>query len=392
MCLSPVEQYAGSNNDGKGGSVITALRRLLDLRRRAALDEELPGYGHLRCLLTPFIALAFFTLQPRQWWLALAFVAATFVIDLNAEHSPDEKRQPPVDRDAKLFNALLYLLFVIYWVNLALALRMVADVGWVSVQAPAALVLVVLSSSLMAIAAHELIHRRGAREQWMGRLLLCSFFFEHFATEHLRTHHSRVATADDPATARFGEAFWPYLLRNLPAQFVSAWRLGSARCKDRGPPMLRAFGNPVLQGLLVEAALLGTVSALFGWRGLALLLLNAAVVAVIVHAVSYFQHWGLERDGVSPGVHSWDTANRSNLFSMFGMARHADHHLHPNRPYHLLRYVEGSPKLPRAYGGMIWLAVMNNSEFQQRMAAALRALNTPLRTSAESERSSWSAR
>lgn len=338
------------------------------MRGKSAATGTLPGFGHLRCLLTPVLTLAFLLWQPRQWWLILAFVAATFVVDTVAEFSRDERRQPPAHRDRWPFDAMLYALFVVHWVNMFLAVRMVGEAGWWTLQAPAALLLLVLSSALSVIAAHELIHRPGAVERSMGRLLLAGVLFEHFATEHVRTHHAHVGTGDDPATARPGEAFRPYLARNLPAQFTGAWRLETARVAGRGPWLLRPLRNRVAQGVLFEAGLLGTVTAAFGMGGLAMVVANATATVLITHAVSYFQHWGAAGDGV---VYSWDAPGRSNLFSMTGMARHSDHHLHPERPYHQLRYVEDSPKLPRAYGGMIWLAVVDNAKFQRLMAAAL---------------------
>lgn len=334
-------------------------------------NGNLPGVEHLRSLLTPLLTLAFLVLQPQQWWLVLGFAAATFVMDGLAERSAPEKRQPPAQRDARLFDALLYALFAMHWANLYLAVRLVGEIGWLGLQAPVALLLLLLSSSHAVIVAHELIHRPGARERWMGRLLLCSVFYEHFFTEHLRTHHARVGTVDDPATALPGEAFWPYFRRNIPAQLVNAWRLERARIQGRRPAPLSPLHNRVLQGMLLEVGLVVGVFAAFGWNGLSLLLANAAAVLVITHAVFYFQHWGLERDGAVSGVHSWDTVSRSNLFSMIGMSRHADHHLNPGRPYHLLRYVESSPKLPRAYGGMVWLSVVDNARFQRLMNEAL---------------------
>lgn len=371
------------------------------MRAGSDMVGNLPGLGHLRSLLTSLLTLVFLLLQPWQWWLVLAFAAASFAMDGLAEFGRPEKRQPPAQRDGRPFNALVYALFAMHWVNLFLTLRLVGEAGWMNLQAPVALLLMLLCSSHAVIVAHELIHRPGAGERWMGRLLLCSVFYEHFFTEHMRTHHAHAGTRNDPATAFPGEAFWPYFRRNLPAQFVNAWRLESARVERGGTAVPRILQNRVLQGLLLEAGLAAAAWAAFGWGGFSLLIANAAAVFLIVHAVHYFQHWGLERVGATSALHSWDTTSRSNLFSMIGMGRHADHHLNPGRPYYLLRYVEESPKLPRAYGGMVGLAIMNNAKFQRLMNEALRearelAGSPPgegqLRTSAGTARSSGSAR
>ena len=108
---------------------------------------NLPGLGHLRSLLTPLLTLAFLVSQPRQWWLVLAFAAASFAMDGLAEFGRPEKRQPPARRDGRLFDALVYVLFALHWVNLFLTLRLVGEIGWVNLQAPVALLLILLCSS-----------------------------------------------------------------------------------------------------------------------------------------------------------------------------------------------------------------------------------------------------
>ena len=59
-------------------------------------------------------------------------------------------------------------------------------------------------------------------------------------------------------------------------------------------------------------------------------------------------------------------------YALIGLARHADHHAHPVRPYQALRRVEESPKLPYGYPPMVLLALAWNSHFRQIMTAELR--------------------
>ena len=80
------------------------------------------------------------------------------------------------------------------------------------------------------IVAHELGHRRKkSLSWWIAQLNLISVLYLHFTTEHNRTHHKHVATAADPATARYGESVWWFVARTVPGQFLNAWRLHAAR-------------------------------------------------------------------------------------------------------------------------------------------------------------------
>ena len=63
--------------------------------------------------------------------------------------------------------------------------------------------------------AHELGHKRPPLDRFLSRLLLVTVSYGHFTVEHNRGHHVRVATPEDPATARYGESFWRFLPRTL---------------------------------------------------------------------------------------------------------------------------------------------------------------------------------
>ena len=74
----------------------------------------------------------------------------------------------------------------------------------------------VLSGGILAINVdHELIHRNNRLERMLGGVLLASVCYGVFKVEHVRGHHLRVATADDPATARRGESAYGFVLRSI---------------------------------------------------------------------------------------------------------------------------------------------------------------------------------
>ena len=222
------------------------------------------------------------------------------------------------------------------------------------------------------VVAHELIHRPGKGWQSLGRLLLVSVLYEHFFTEHIRGHHARVGTPEDPATARFGETFQQFYFRTVPAQFRSAWRLEMSRLEQPAWYQPRMWKNRVLQG--VVAGLAGTVALgwVFGLGAVVTHLTQAWWATRSLEVVNYFEHWGIQRHGkrVLP-VHSWDTHSRFTYFALTGLSRHADHHAFAARPYELLRVWQQSPKLPSGYLGMFPLVLARNSRFRELMTAEL---------------------
>ena len=59
--------------------------------------------------------------------------------------------------------------------------------------------------------AHELGHKKEANERWLSKIALAQSCYGHFYIEHNRGHHVRVATPEDPASARVGESFYAVL-------------------------------------------------------------------------------------------------------------------------------------------------------------------------------------
>jgi alkane 1-monooxygenase len=204
---------------------------------------------------------------------------------------------------------------------------------------------------------------------------LCTTFYDHFATEHVRGHHVRVGTGDDPATARFGETLSAFKKRTIPGQFRSAWRIETRRLGDEGmslwdPRLLRSH---VVHGLFVEVALAAIAFLCLGPAALAALALQAWEAVQLLETVNYFEHWGLSRSGRRVSVlDSWDTDSPFTRYALIGLARHADHHTHPARAYQALRRVEASPKLPYGYPAMVLLAAAWNARFRRVMSDALR--------------------
>jgi alkane 1-monooxygenase len=224
------------------------------------------------------------------------------------------------------------------------------------------------------VVAHELVHRRNPIEYLMGRILLMGVLYEHFATEHVRGHHPRVGTPEDPATARFGETHREFVRRTIPAQFKSAWRLekirlGDANLASFSPRMLR---HRVLQGVIAQVLIVAAFAYFFGWIAAVFFVLQARTAVMLLETVNYIEHWGLTRAGKKVvSVDSWDTDNWFTLYTLVGLSRHADHHAQAARPYQKLRHFEDTPKMPLGYYGTILLALFRNDRYQALAKAEL---------------------
>ncbi|HEX6839021.1 MAG TPA: fatty acid desaturase [Polyangia bacterium] len=315
---------------------------------------------HLLSLVFPLMTFGFVASGPHHPAAALpgiALVAAVVFLDRRAR----AVSAPPADDRARAawpFTALAVALALVQLATLALLVRMIARHGW-------SWDLVIVgwfvgnnSGWGSLVVAHELIHRRAPLLRLLGRALLCTVLYDHFFVEHLRGHHVRVATPDDPATARFDESYNHFFVRTVPAQFRSAWRLGRRQ---------------VLAGLAVEAALVAAITVVAGWPGLVVFLWQAYGAITVLEAVNYFEHWGLVRRGARPGAEdAWDTDTWLTHYPLIGLSRHADHHAHAGRPFHALRAVDESPKLPGGYYAMVALAQMRNRTFRARMTEELR--------------------
>ncbi len=341
----------------------------------AAGDVARVWVKHLTSLLLPVNALAFLFSGPHAWYIAPLFmlpVVGAFVLD---DGDRVEQRQPTEALPAWPFDALVYLLAGLQLLAIVGIARMFAVQSVFSVDMVVMITVVGGSSGFSIITAHELIHRRKPWERNLGRLLLCTVLQEHFFTEHLRGHHVRVGTPEDPATARFGEDYQSFYLRTVPAQFRSAWKLEKKRLGDEQMSNLdpRMLGNRIVHGLAVGWGLAFWVGAAAGLAAFVAFVLQAFFSSRLLEAVNYFEHWGLMREGsrVRP-EDSWDTHSWFTYYGLTGLSRHADHHYEQTRPFQQLRVYEDVPMLPSGYVGMVDMVMTKNADFQELATEELR--------------------
>src|SRR6185503_10372464 len=148
--------------------------------------------------------------------------------------------------------------------------------------------------------AHELGHKRSAHERWLSKLALAQTGYGHFFVEHNRGHHVRVATPEDPASARLGETFWEFLPRTVWGSLCSAIELESARLARVGKPFW-TIHNDLLSAWAMSAVLFSALVAVFGAGILPWLAVQAAVGFSLLEVVNYIEHYGLLRQRTADG-------------------------------------------------------------------------------------------
>lgn len=209
--------------------------------------------------------------------------------------------------------------------------------------------------------AHELIHRRSRALRRLGAWIYISLFFGHHASAHPLVHHVRVATRDDPASARPGEGFYRFVIRAWIGGFREGLRAETRRRRAAGRP---AWRHPYVLYIAGAAGLAALSLALAGPAGLVTHGLLAVYAQLQLMMSDYVQHYGLTRGRDAAGrpgpvgpEHSWNCPHRASAAMMLNAPRHSDHHLRPQTPYPALRADRAMPMLPRSLPVMCCVAL-----------------------------------
>ncbi|RQR56061.1 alkane 1-monooxygenase [Burkholderia sp. Bp9125] len=299
------------------------------------------------------------------WWFGPLFAFGVIpILDTligDDRDNPPEDVVPRLERD-RYYRVIVYLatlveyaaFFLCAWIVATHALAWYDYVGFALSLGAA--------TGISINTAHELGHKTSRFERWLAKITLAPVAYGHFFVEHNRGHHVRVATAEDPASARYGESFWAFLPRTVIGSIRSAWNLETARLARLGKSPW-TWRNEVLHAWAMTVVVWGTAIALFGKVVIPFLLLQAAYGASLLEVVNYVEHYGLGRRKLPSGryerctpQHSWNSNHVvTNLF-LYQLQRHADHHANPTRSYQALRHFDHAPQLPAGYATMILLA------------------------------------
>jgi alkane 1-monooxygenase len=288
------------------------------------------------------------------------FPLADLLVGMDAENPPDSAIKW-LEQD-RYYRWCTYLYLPIQYGGLIFACWLWSS-GKLSTVEDIGLALTVAMVSGIAInTAHELGHKRASLERWLSKVALAQSGYGHFFIEHNRGHHVRVATPEDPASARLGESFYAFLPRTVAGSLRSAWELEGERLArvGRSPWTIH---NDILNAWAMTVVLFAALALVFGPLVLPFLVLQAALGFCLLEVVNYLEHYGLLRQHRDDGryertrpEHSWNSNNVASNVLLYHLQRHSDHHANPVRRYQALRHVDEAPQLPTGYAGMIALA------------------------------------
>jgi alkane 1-monooxygenase len=319
--------------------------------------------------LLPLIAWALVRLTGLgvMWW-AGPFVVFVVIPLLDLTIGKDSANPPESVlrrlEDDRYYRWCTYLFIPIQYAALVFACTRWAGGHLSTVEDLGLTVTVAMVGGIAINTAHELGHKRPRHEKWLAKVALAQSGYGHFFIEHNRGHHVRVATPEDPASARLGESFWQFLPRTVIGSLRSAIELERQRLRRSGRSFLSA-GNDVLNAWTMSVVLFGALVAVFGWSVLPWLLAQAVIAFSLLEVVNYLEHYGLLRQKREDGryercrpEHSWNSDNIASNVFLYHLQRHSDHHAHPTRRYQALRHFEQLPELPSGYATMILLAYL----------------------------------
>jgi len=331
--------------------------------------------------LSPFIIYigTFHALRTTGWMVWLPLIYAWIVIPLlelflkpNPRNLSEAEEQ--LARSDKTYDVFLYIVVVLQYGALVQflygmkydTLSWIDTVGRIWVMG--------LACGTFGInVGHELGHRVNKFEQFLAKSLLLTSLYTHFFIEHNKGHHKRVATPEDPSSARYGEWIYSFYFRTIIFSYLNAWRIANNETRKKGKAVV-SFYNEMIQLSLLEFAFVVTIFLLFGWLVTLYFLAAATIGILLLETVNYIEHYGLQRKLMNDGkyerampAHSWNSDHVIGRLMLFELSRHSDHHYLASRKYQLLRHHEDSPQMPTGYPGMMilslfppaWFFVMN---------------------------------
>jgi len=300
-------------------------------------------------------------------WLPL--IAAWLFIPLVELIIPSDPRnmsasEEELARKNRTYDFLLYMVVIFQYIALYAFLRSMKEDTLTWYDAAGRIGVMGLLCGVFGInVGHELGHRVNQFEQSLAKALLLTSLYMHFFTEHNKGHHKRVATPEDPSSARLGEPVYLFYFRTILFSYSSAWHIASDETRKKGKPAFSLY-NEMVQFTGIQLAFLALVYFVFGGM-VTLYFLGAALIGILLlETVNYIEHYGLQRKTVGDGkyeralpTHSWNSDHVIGRLMLFELSRHSDHHYLASRKYQVLRHHEEAPQMPTGYPGMMILAL-----------------------------------
>lgn len=311
-------------------------------------------------------------------WMGLPVVFSFFVLPLFDHIVGEDTANVPEDRLRLVSEDRYYRFITHFWVLLQLAFLLwsmyVISTGTISgvwIQLLFTFNCALVTGGVGITVAHELGHKKSKIERFYGKALLMMVCYMHYYIEHNRGHHVRVATPDDPSTARKNESFYRFWIRSVTGSYNHALRLERARLTKRSLRFLSVQNEMIRFAILplvfcAAATLFVTwLSGTFTWAVPAFFFLQSLLAFSLLELVNYIEHYGIQRKEIAPGkyervnpLHSWNSSHLLSNFFLFQLQRHSDHHVYAHKRYQVLDHHDESPQLPFGYPTMLLIALV----------------------------------
>ena len=221
--------------------------------------------------------------------------------------------------------------------------------------------------------AHELGHRKPFFDRFLSQALYIPCLYMHFFIEHNYGHHLKVATPEDPATAKLNQSVYSFWLTSVTRQYISAWNIQLEMLKRDGLHFF-SLKNKMLFYHIIQGLYLLGVYALFSIKGLWFAVVVGIIAFLFLECINYIEHYGLRRFKNKSGryeriqlYHSWNSNYNLGRITLYELTRHSDHHYKSSKKYQTLKSYAESPTLPLGYPASIllsfipplWFWVMN---------------------------------
>ena len=268
--------------------------------------------------MLPLVSLLGWGVGAGEWlmWLTpLVVYGLVPLLDLllgEDRNNPPEAVVPALERDA-WYRWLNWLAVPAVWLTVIAATWLAVRgglslFGWLGLAVSAG-----WTSGAGINAAHELGHKKEALERWLARFALAPACYGHFVVEHVRGHHRDVATPEDPASSRFGESYYRFMLREIPGAFRRSWGLERERLAGLGRSAFD-IRNENLQAWGLSAVFWGGLLLALGPAVLPFMVVQAVFAYSLLSAANYVEHYGLLRARRADGRyertaprHSWNS-------------------------------------------------------------------------------------
>lgn len=338
---------------------------------------KLRAFKYLSPLLIYVGALQAFTLHGINCFIPLIYswiIIPLLELLIPPQPSNLSEAEEIMAKDDPLYDIILYLIVLLLFPMIWLFLRSMQDPSLLFWERAGRIGSMGMLCGTFGInVGHELGHRHKLSERWLARFSLMTSLYMHFYIEHNRGHHKRVATPEDPSSARLNEPVYRFWLRSGIFSYVSAWHIANQEMRKKGQSIF-SLRNEMIQSHIIQLLFIAAIYYFFGPQILGYYLVAAVFGMLLLETVNYIEHYGLTRKKKPGGgyerampQHSWNSDHVLGRIMLFELSRHSDHHYLASRKYQVLRHHDDAPQMPTGYPGMmllslippLWFKVMN---------------------------------